>query len=704
MGRLFFVQALYALCIAASAASDVTFTGLYCHANITSPVGVSCTRQLKCCCNSTCAFWETGRLSLSLTASSSEAVAVAAPVLCEYDVPGKVNVSTSLVWLPLRGGCWTADANRLPDPLPFISPEQAYDVLRQTHVVVVGDSLLRQFFMRLVAHLRGFSEVVEHVFHADAFYASNGTYDLLRIACDDQENGTGVASVLHRGCVIPQHTFGVLSELEQTTVTVRFLWDPLFSGLRTDDIVAALGLEQSSGDSNENCVRRQRLLVVGMNHLTVENSVLAARANLSLGRFLGPDGDDECSETHVIWYAVPGANPYRNSAWVSERNSFFRAYLQAANAEAQQRGATSRAAVLPCDAMAADAEFTRGRSIEDLRWRCSLAALWGNVSSSQEANDDCADDFNLNLVHMTLMHVLALQTRSLRGKVKPHAECIVAGAMPTAGFGSSVLHLFHAYRNFGISHVQWDWTPSHHTCCSACENSGWNLLFKYPVLNPERCSSVYDRWTLHQNAMDNDHRGLDRMCEGVLYAWQPARKMREAIKRELDALALLPQPLYVMQTRGGDKWTEFPPGYVYNITYGIEQMGKGEPRGGTCVIVGDDSALAEQASSLSQDIIGCHVVNRVPQGNHSEEKFNMWSEEKRCVETKNVIIDIELLVRAKRSVGVSVSNVVRIASLLQQCRDRRQDILDWSGLNATQVSYIAECRTGLHRCGVDTVG
>jgi len=280
--------------------------------------------------------------------------------------------------------------------------------------------------------------------------------------------------------------------------------------------------------------------------------------------------------------------------------------------------------------------------------------------------------------------------------------CFLVRAMPTAGFGSSVLHLFHAYRNFGISHVQWDWTPSHHTCCSLCENSGWNLLFKYPELSSQHCNDTYsDHHRLHQNALNNDHRGLESMCDGVLYAWQPSQTMREKIEHDLDALE---PPVFAVQVRGGDKWTEFPPGYVYNLTFGIERLlHKGEPRGGTCVIVGDDSALAEQAATLSSAIVGCRVVNRVPRGNHSEARFNSLSEDKRCQETRNVIADVELLATAKRSVGLSVSNVVRIASLLQQCRDHRHDIFDWSGLNTTKVSHIAECRTGLFKCGVESV-
>ena len=410
---------------------DVTFTGMKCHANSsTLPLDFGCARPSACCCNSTCASWATGRLALQATAPLDTASNKKA-IWCNFDGPGSaINASNgSLVWQPSHGGCWEVGGQRLLDPLPFLTSAQATAALHQTRVVVAGDSLLRQLFMRLVAHLRGFPDVVEHYFHADALYASNGTHDTFHVACGnvdanrhlfDNRTGGGpdIAQLPHRGCQLPPHVaLGMLPELERPSIIIRFVWDPFFNGLRTDDIAAALGLERSAhaGDEPDNlaCVRRQRLLVAGMNYWTADNRGLEARANTSLGHFVGPSSDGKCG-SHMLWYPVPGPNQWLSEAQVSERNSIFRDFIQAANTAAQQRGAMARAAVLPCDAMAADTGFARARLGDNVHWQCSFGSLWGSMPSAnikrpaQEAIG-CGDHFNLNLVHMMLMHVQALR-------------------------------------------------------------------------------------------------------------------------------------------------------------------------------------------------------------------------------------------------------------------------------------------------------
>ena len=298
-----------ALLFAAVAASDVIFTGLICHTNNTLNSD-ACNRTTLCCCNSACCSWETGRLVIlpAVPLPLSEQAAVTAPMRCEFDGPGRVvNASPSLVWLPSLGGCWTADAKRLPEPLPFITAAQANAALHEAHIVVVGDSLLFQFFMRLVAHLRGLTELIQHAYRTDALYASNGTHDFLHIACGynneghhTEVGGDEAAHALHRDCMIsPYIALGLLSRVGRPTVIVYFLWDPFLSGLRTDDIAAALGLEPSSESSARHnassaCVRRERLLVVGMNHWNADIE-LEVQANTSLGRFLGSSDNNDCS-------------------------------------------------------------------------------------------------------------------------------------------------------------------------------------------------------------------------------------------------------------------------------------------------------------------------------------------------------------------------------------------------------------------------
>ena len=49
------------------------------------------------------------------------------------------------------------------------------------HVIFIGNSMVRQVFLRLVWHCREIEEIIEHFFHKDAFYVFNSTNDYLGI-------------------------------------------------------------------------------------------------------------------------------------------------------------------------------------------------------------------------------------------------------------------------------------------------------------------------------------------------------------------------------------------------------------------------------------------------------------------------------------------------------------------------------------------
>jgi hypothetical protein len=66
----------------------------------------------------------------------------------------------------------------------------------------MGDSMMRQLFLRLVWYLRGLHEIVEHYFHKNARYAQNETMDLLTI---DRDRET----------------------IQNSLFTLEFLWSPL---------------------------------------------------------------------------------------------------------------------------------------------------------------------------------------------------------------------------------------------------------------------------------------------------------------------------------------------------------------------------------------------------------------------------------------------------------------------------------------------
>ena len=180
------------------------------------------------------------------------------------------------------------------------------------------------------------------------------------------------------------------------------------------------------------------------------------------------------------------------------------------------------------------------------------------------------------------------------------------------------------------------------------------------------------------------------MCEAIRSVWKPSPELQELMEYEQARLEAYPHPLIAVQLRGGDKiapngngnYGELPPGYIYDIEKGIERL---NISGGTCVLMGDDSTLAERAVRALDG--QCHVINRVlPHHKHDQEAFNAGTEHDRCQSTKQVLVDINIMLIANLTIGLGVSNVIRIASLLQRCFEFREDILDWGSMNVTALS------------------
>jgi hypothetical protein len=64
---------------------------------------------------------------------------------------------------------------------PWLSARELRSRVAGKHIAIIGDSMLRQLFMRFVWHARGYEEIIESYFHTDAFYVFNGTHDYLAI-------------------------------------------------------------------------------------------------------------------------------------------------------------------------------------------------------------------------------------------------------------------------------------------------------------------------------------------------------------------------------------------------------------------------------------------------------------------------------------------------------------------------------------------
>jgi hypothetical protein len=112
-----------------------------------------------------------------------------------------------------------------------------------------------------------------------------------------------------------------------------------------------------------------------------------------------------------------------------------------------------------------------------------------------------------------------------------------------------------------------------------------------------------------------------------------------------------------------------------------------------CVIVGDDPKLAAEVSAaIVAAGLPCAITDRVAglRGSDGEaytkETFELQSPEGRCDQTTAQVVDVELMSRAKHAVVTATSTSVRLAALLQQCREDRLDMEDWGGLGVHEFS------------------
>ena len=65
-------------------------------------------------------------------------------------------------------------------------------ILNGRHVLFMGNSMVRQLFLRLVYHVRGIDEMIEHFFHEDAAYFYNGTHDHLQVGTHYNATKSGI--------------------------------------------------------------------------------------------------------------------------------------------------------------------------------------------------------------------------------------------------------------------------------------------------------------------------------------------------------------------------------------------------------------------------------------------------------------------------------------------------------------------------------
>ena len=153
------------------------YHGLHCHTMSNLPQCATLFPKL-CEHNTTCVLWQSGTFSNPL-------LSIASSPNPPPPLPPS-NISSHCKRFG-RGGSKTEyqfmEGVRYSSKCPFNKPE-SNEMRRQLvgrYLVFVGNSIIRQLFLRLVWQLRGIEEVIEHYFHSSAVYTFNATHDYLGI-------------------------------------------------------------------------------------------------------------------------------------------------------------------------------------------------------------------------------------------------------------------------------------------------------------------------------------------------------------------------------------------------------------------------------------------------------------------------------------------------------------------------------------------
>lgn len=309
------------------------------------------------------------------------------------------------------------------------------------------------------------------------------------------------------------------------------------------------------------------------------------------------------------------------------------------------------------------------------------------------------------------------------------------------GFGSQVINLLHFLTHFHYSNVFWDFSDSPYSCCSAlqsseslrllyynatidkCINNGWNVFFEsmqhapdidsITMIAPPNIGDIDNRYALFdfknlfqpqspkvercymwEMVRVNDYNeqywlpeNCNQLCSSLEKVWNLSNEMRHIVDYELERLKLYPKPIIAFQLRGGDK-IRYGETVPYDFEDGVMRIAEDSYfHNGTCIIIGDDSNLSDQIRPLLQNELFCTVIDRIePYRAHIQDSFNKEAVNQRCLRTKQVLVDIEILASSDISMGLIGSNVYRIAGLLQKCRTGKLGamFLDWHHQNVAR--------------------
>ena len=141
--------------------------------------------------NTTCVLWQTGAFSephLSTLATSPHPTPSNISNHCHRFGRGGLNKTD----YQFMEGVWHSFNCMFDKP----GSTELRRQLTGKYVVFIGNSIIRQLFLRLVWQIRGIEEVIEHYFHRSAVYVFNATHDFLAIgstytSLSQPLNGTG---------------------------------------------------------------------------------------------------------------------------------------------------------------------------------------------------------------------------------------------------------------------------------------------------------------------------------------------------------------------------------------------------------------------------------------------------------------------------------------------------------------------------------
>lgn len=331
------------------------FQGLSCHPFSIFPKE-RCLYSKSCCCNSTCVSWEQGRLQLKGNGR-----------LNVYAGCRRSNSTRSKA--SFHAGIWTYEDNC---NLKIYNPIEANHILQKSVVVFIGDSMLRQLFLRMIWHLRDFEEIVEHYFHANAIYVRNNTHDHLYL------------TIKPAVTIFEEFTARPFQEIVNPTMIFIFMWDPRMERLpMLQTTLKAPSLRSF-----------QKVVVSGVHYWYKQNTTADLGHKLhKLATLMNSNGNTKgssfTSTPLLIWYPTPG----RGSMYAA-RNKFVADTI---------RNKSYPILVLPSEEMGADNTIAPNEA-DKIHYQCSFLNHFQQPLVSHRyktpKSGDCRDMFNYNLAQL----------------------------------------------------------------------------------------------------------------------------------------------------------------------------------------------------------------------------------------------------------------------------------------------------------------